>query len=90
MSPSRSGFQPPLEVLPDDVDLDVVGDGAQGDVRHALVDEALADVAVAGGFGGGLTLDLGLFQLAGAAVGEQVVGIAGAHDAGAGQGEGDA
>ena len=57
---------------------------------HALVDEALADVAVTGGFGGGFTLDLSLFELAGAAVGEQVVGIAGAHDAGAGQGEGDA
>src|SRR5262245_56284026 len=31
--------------LPDDVDLGVVGDGLQGDVRRALVDEALADVA---------------------------------------------
>ena len=35
-----------LALLPDHVDLGVVGDGLERDVRHALVDEALADVAV--------------------------------------------
>ena len=34
-----------LPAFPDDVDLGVVGDGLERDVRHALVDEALADVA---------------------------------------------
>ncbi len=34
-----------LPLLPDHVDLGVVGDGLQRDVRHALVDEALPDVA---------------------------------------------
>ena len=35
-----------LELLPDDVDLGVVGDVAELNVGQALVDEALADVAV--------------------------------------------
>ena len=83
-------LQPQLEIFPDDVDLGVVGDGAQGDVGDALVDEALADVAVAGRYGRRLAFDLSLLLLSLAAVGEQVVGVAGAHDAGAGQGEGDA
>ena len=43
-------FQYLLVLLPDHVDLGVVGDGAQRDMRHALIDEALADVAVAGAF----------------------------------------
>ena len=40
----RSGSSRCLELLPDDVDLGVVGDVAEHDVWHALVDEALADV----------------------------------------------
>ena len=55
-----------------------------------LVHEALADVVVRGRFRGGLAGNLGFLDLAGAAVGQQVVGIAGAHDAGAGEREGDA
>jgi hypothetical protein len=35
-----------LELLPDHIDLGVVGDGLERDVRHALIDEAVADVAV--------------------------------------------
>ena len=35
-----------LKSLPDDVDLGVVGDLFQGDVRHSLVDETLADATV--------------------------------------------
>ena len=74
-----------LPLLPDDIDLGVVGDGLEGDVRHALVDEAVADVAVdrlRGGRGAG---DFGFLELAFAGIGQQVVGIARAHDAGAGQ-----
>ena len=37
-----------LPLLPDVVDQRIVGDRLQGDVRHALVDEALADVVVDG------------------------------------------
>ena len=39
-------FELRLELLPDHVDLGIVGDGFERDVRRALVDEALADVAV--------------------------------------------
>ena len=56
----------------------------------ALVHEALADVVVRGHFRRGLASERGFFDLAVAAVGEQVVGVASAHDAGAGEREGDA
>ena len=46
LSSARSGSRVCLPGLPDDVDLGVVGDGLERDVRRALVDEALADVAV--------------------------------------------
>ena len=59
-------------------------------MRDPLVDEAVADVAVGGRFGRGLADDLGFLPLPFRAVREEVVGIAGAHDAGAGQREGDA
>ena len=39
-------FEHRLPLLPDDVDLGVVGDRLQRDVRHALIDEALADIVV--------------------------------------------
>ena len=74
-----------LPLLPDDVDLGVVGDGLERDVRHALVDEAVADVAVhrlRARRGAG---DFGFLDLAFAGVGQQVERIACAHDAGAGQ-----
>ena len=35
-----------MPFVPDDVDLGVVGDGFEGDVRHALIDETVADVAL--------------------------------------------
>jgi hypothetical protein len=44
------GLQGLLEALPDDVDLGVVGDGLERNVGDALVDEALANVVVSGGF----------------------------------------
>ncbi len=83
LSCSRSGSSVCLELLPDHVDFGVVGDGFECDVRHALVDEALADVAVGRGLGRNRVRDFGFLQLAVLAVGEQVVGIASAHDAGA-------
>ena len=83
-------FERALELLPDHVDLGVVGDGLERDVRHALIDEALADVAVGGSLRWNRLCDFGFFLLAVLAVGEQVVRIASAHDAGAGQRERDA
>ena len=37
-----------LPLVPDDVDLRVVGDGLELDVRHALIDEAVANVSLHG------------------------------------------
>ena len=39
-------FEHRLPLLPDVVDQRVVGDRLQRDVRHALIDEALADIVV--------------------------------------------
>src|SRR5437899_12850697 len=39
-------LQPRLPLLPDDVDLRVVGDGLERNVGYALVNEALTDVAM--------------------------------------------
>ena len=74
-----------LPLVPDDIDLRVVGDGLEGDVRHALIDEAVADVPLHGlrtrrGAG-----DFGFLELALAGIGQQVKGITRAHDAGTGQ-----
>ena len=83
-------FQSLPGTFPDHVDLGVVGDGLERDVRHTLIDKALADVAMrrlAGWRGAG---DFGFLDLAVAAVGEQVVGIARTHDAGTGQRQGHA
>ena len=90
VQPFPQRLQPLLVILPDHVDLGIVGDRPQRDMRHAFINEALADVAVAERFRGRLAFDLGLLQLPGAAVGEQVVGIAGAHDADARQRQGHA
>ena len=79
-----------LVLLPNDVDLGIVGYVPQGDVGHPLVDEPLPHVAVGGHLRRGAAGQLGLLELPVLAVGEDVVGIAGAHDAGAGQGQRDA
>ena len=83
-------FQRGLRGLPQHVDLGVVGDGFQRDVRRAVVDEALPQVALNGAVGCGLAGELGFLGAALAAVGEQVIGVAGGHDPGAREGEGDA
>ena len=56
-------------------------------MRHALIDKALADVAVGGSFGWNRVRDFGFLLLAVLAVGKQVIRIAGAHDAGASERE---
>ena len=86
----EGGFDGGLALLPDRVDLGVVGNGLEGDVGHALVHEALADVALGPGvlrFGAGESSFLALPLRA---VGERVVGITRAHDPRAGEREGDA
>jgi hypothetical protein len=76
----RSGSQRFLPVLPDHVDLGVVGDRLQRDVRNPFVDEALADIAVSRGFLRRRASDLALFALPLGAVGEQVIRVARAHN----------
>ena len=71
-------FQGLLELLPDDVNLGIVGDGLEGDVGNPLVDEPLAYSAVGGGaMLGAVPVALGLLPLPLRAVREQVEGIAG-------------
>src|SRR3546814_6197419 len=77
-------FQLELELVPDHVDLCVVGDALERDVRHALIDEAVTKIATHRLAAGQAAGDLGFLDLAFAAVRQQVVRIARAHDAGAG------
>ena len=79
-----------LPLLPDDVDLRVVRDRLQRDVRHALVDEAVANASVDGLRARRRPGELGLLELALARVGEEVVRIARAHDASTSKRERDA
>ena len=90
MSAARSGSSTRLPLLPDVVDLGVVGDRLQRDVRHALVDEALADIVVGRRVGGGVAGELGFLRAALAAVGEQIPRIARRHQARAGERQRDA
>ena len=80
VEPGTQRLQGLLPRLPDHVDLGIVGDGFQGDVGHALVDEALADVAASGCLRGRALRDLGFLALPLGTVGEQIPGIARAHD----------
>ena len=76
-----------LPLVVDDVDLGVVGDALERDVWHALVHEAETDVAVRRLRGRRRCGHLRFFILALAGVGEQVVGVAGAHYASACEGQ---
>ena len=78
-----------LPALPDDVELGVVGDGLQGDVRNAFVDEPLSDIASRGALRRDGVGDLRLFALALWTVGKQVVRVTSPHDAGTREGQGD-
>ena len=53
-------------------------------MRHPLVDESLAHIAIGRRLHGWPTLDFRLLGLPLLAIRQQVVGIASAHDAGAG------
>src|ERR1035438_764285 len=79
-----------LPFLPDDVYLSIAGDGFEGDVGDAFVNEAMANVIVGRLDGRHRAGDFCLLDLALAAVGEQVERIACAHDAGTRKGEGNA
>ena len=57
-------FQLGLVGFVDDVDLGVVGDGLERDVRHALVDEALTDGAVGRRVGRRRFREFGFLRLA--------------------------
>ena len=83
-------FQLLLMPLPDHVDLGVVGDRLKRDVRHALVNEALPDIAVRREFGRRLAGDFGFLLASLRTVRQKIVWIASAHDPGAGQSERDA
>src|ERR1017187_2931396 len=54
---------------------------------HTLIDESLADGAVGSGSGRSYSRDFCFFQLTVLAVGQKVVGIASAHDAGPSESE---
>ncbi len=54
-------------------------------MRHTLVHETLPDIAVGRRVGGRLARNLGFFELTLATVEEQIIGVACAHDAGAGK-----
>ena len=81
VEPGAEGLQRLLPRLPDHVDLGIVGDGFEGDVRHALVDEALPDFAAGRCLRRRALRDLSLLALPLGAVREQIPGIARAHDA---------
>ena len=72
------------------LDVRVVGDGLERDVRHALVDKALADVAFGLVLGRHLAGQFGFLLDALRRVGQQVVGILRGHQARARQRQGDA
>ena len=71
-----------LELLPDHVDLGVVGDGLERDVGHALVHETLSDVVVGRRFRRRLARDLAFLLPPLRAVGEEVIRVARGHDPG--------
>jgi hypothetical protein len=80
VEPAAQRLQRLLPLLPDHIDLGVIGDRFQSDVRHPLVDEALANVAARRRLLRWRASDLALLALPLLAVGEQVIGIACAHD----------
>ena len=70
-----------LPTLPDDVDLSVVSDRLQGDVRHPFADEALPNITPRRLIRRNCVRDLGFSALAVRTVGQQVVRVTSPHDA---------
>src|SRR5690606_33194859 len=77
------GLLPPL---PDDINLGVVRDGLEGDVWHTLIDEALPDVPPGGLLGGHSAAEFRFLDLPLPRIGEEVVGVPGAHNPRSGKG----
>ena len=84
------GIERGLPLLVDQVDLGVVGDGFQRDVRHAFQHEALADVAVERSVRRGARSEFRFLRGAFAAVAQQVGRVARGHQPRAREGERDA
>ena len=57
------GFQLFLKSLPNDINFSVVGDGLEGDVRHALINKALPNIAVGWLLGRKFTGNFGILTL---------------------------
>lgn len=79
-----------LPVFPNNIDFGVVGDGLEGDVRHALIDESETQIAMSRLRRHGIMGDFGFLLLPVAGIGEHIIGIARAHDARTRQRQGDA
>lgn len=79
-----------LPLLVDDVDLGVVGDGFQREVRDPFQHEALADVAVERPLHGRTAADLSLLGRALPAVAQQIGRMVCGHEARACDGQGEA
>lgn len=59
-------------------------------MRHALIDEAQADIVEGGGCGGAATIQLCFLGLTFRAVGHEIIGVTRAHDARTRQSQGHA
>lgn len=75
------GFEGLLPFFPDDIDLRVVSDGTGCDAGATPHDKAVADVASRGAVFGKRAGEVGFFFQAFGAVCQQVVWIAGTHEA---------
>src|SRR5579863_669522 len=72
-----------MELLPDYVDLCIVSDGLQRDVRHAFINKTLAEVAAGGSSRWNRVRNFGFLLLAFLAVGKQVISVTCTHDSSA-------
>ena len=78
-----------LARLPDDVDLGIADDGFESDVRHALIDETVADTALGRRGLRRSTGERALLGLTLGTVGKQIERVARAHQTGTGQRDSD-
>ena len=83
-------LQRALPFFVNDVDLGIVGNGLQRDVRHTLIDEAQADIVEGRRGGGAAIIQLRFLGLPFRAVGHEIIGVTRAHDARTRQSQGHA
>src|SRR5208282_1372193 len=76
-------FESSLPPVPNNVDLGVIRDRFQGNVRYPFVDETLPNIPVRRLKTRCSAGSLGLFEFAFTRIGEQIVGVAHAHDSSA-------